>query len=97
MSRVNMTRGFVRNARCPARLTMIEYQDVQVPGLILSVRNIELKRFMLRYWDRDDFERYHYIGSFPEMPLNFARGEAELYAEELKRGVFPSDGLKYRD
>ncbi len=91
MSHVIMSNRFLRTARCPVGRSMIEYQDLEVPGLVLSVQEVTLKSFALYYRDRDGTMRHQYIGAYPNMPLPFARREAEFYLNEMRHGVFPED------
>lgn len=70
---------------------MIEYKDVKVPGLVLLVRDSELKTFAVRYRDKDGTKQRYRIGRYPDVRLSLARQEAERILEAVCVQTFPID------
>ena len=91
MSHEYLTRNFVRTVRCPQGRAMIAYQDLHVPGLVLLVRDSELKVFSLRYRDKCGVKRHHLIGRYPNVRLGEAREQANELLDQICVETFPAD------
>ena len=96
MPYANLDDRFVRLADCPSDRKKVEYQDLDIRGFVLEVRESGLKTFAYRYRDRTGAQRQHRIGSYPNIPFEMARREAVRLDNAVAGYRYPAQAVWVR-
>ena len=97
--KVKLTQRFVdKQLRCPEDKKQIEFCDIELPGLYVSVSSVNpgIGTFALRYKNEAGKTKHRKIGRTNIISLKDAREQAKLYKLEISQGKDPQAEVQKR-
>jgi integrase len=82
----NLTKTFVRTAKCPEGKAKKEFYDDTLKGFMLEVKANNRKTFYLRTMDKDKKSKYTKLGDASILPVSDARTKALKFKRSLEEG-----------
>ena len=94
MAKSNFSAAFVRQVSCPEGKEKVRFYDEKCKGLMLEVRNSDMKTYFLRYYTKLGATRQLKLARVSDISLANARKLAQKYLARIAMGEDPLEELR---